>query len=138
VTVYERPVRFDDVDAAGLVFFGRFTSYCHEALEALFEAFPGGYVSLVTKRRVGFPVVHLEADFRSAIRYGDVIRVAVDVLALGTRSVTFGFTITRVDGSPVASLKQVCATTDLTTLKAVPIPGDLREFLAGRQPTAHS
>jgi len=138
VIVYERPVRFDDVDAAGLVFYGRFSSYCHEALEALFEGFPGGYAALITERRVGFPVVHLEADFRSAIRYGDVIRIAVDVLAIGTRSATFGFTITRADGSAVATLKEVCAVTDLAALKAVPIPADLRDFLAGRQPTADS
>ena len=127
--VHERPVRFDDVDAAGLVFYGRFSSYCHEALEALFEGFPGGYASLITKRRLGFPVVHLEADFRSAIRYGDVIRIAVEVLALGTRSATFGFTVTRASGTPVATLKEICATTDLTALKAVPIPADLRSFL---------
>jgi 4-hydroxybenzoyl-CoA thioesterase len=58
---YERPVRFADVDAARMVFFGRFCDYCHDALEALFEQIDGGYPRLTMVRDVGVPTVHIEA-----------------------------------------------------------------------------
>ena len=128
--VYERPVRFEDVDAAGIVFFARFFSYCHEAMETLFDGIEGGYVALITKRKVGFPAVHVEADFRAPLRYGDVVRVAVDVMRVGTKSTTLRFTMTRgADGTSVAAVTHVCAVSDLVALKAVPIPEDVRAVL---------
>ena len=45
---YERPIRFDDVDAAGIVFFGRYAAFCHEAMEAFFDAVEGGYAYLAS------------------------------------------------------------------------------------------
>ena len=41
--VHERAVRFEEVDAAGIVFFGRFMEYCHEAMERFFDGVPDGY-----------------------------------------------------------------------------------------------
>ena len=60
---YSRAVRFEDVDAARIVFFARIFNYCHEAMEAFFGSVSGGYVDLILNRGVGFPVVHLESDF---------------------------------------------------------------------------
>ena len=47
---YERPIRFEEVDAAGIVFFGRFSSYCHDAMERLFDAVSGGYATFGARR----------------------------------------------------------------------------------------
>ena len=49
--VYERAVRFEEVDAARIVFFARFLNYAHEAMEALLGGLDGGYVRLVNDRR---------------------------------------------------------------------------------------
>ena len=132
---YERPVRFEDVDAANIVFFGRFFGYCHEAMETLFEReLPGGYVHLITKRRVGFPAVHVECDFKHPLRYGEVARIAVTVERVGHKSCTFRYAITRAsDGVDVASIKHVCAMSDLTTIRAIPIPDDVRAALEKHQ-----
>ncbi len=128
---YERPVRFEDVDAAGIVFFGRFFGYCHEAMEALFERdLPGGYVNLITKRRVGFPAVHVECDFVQPLRYGDVARIALVVERIGGKSCTFRYTLTRVaDDVKVATIRHVCAVSDLVALRAIPVPDDVRAAL---------
>lgn len=79
---YERPVRFADVDAARMVFFGRFCDYCHDALEALFEQIDGGYPRLTMVRDVGVPTVHIEFDFKAPLRYGDVAIIEVEVLRM--------------------------------------------------------
>lgn len=128
--VYDRPVRFEDVDAAGIVFFARFFGYCHEAMEALFSSLPGGYVDLVVKRKVGFPAVHVEADFKSPLRYGDVARISIDVTKIGNKSTTLRYSLARAsDGKPVAVVSHVCAVCNLDTLKALPIPDDIRGVL---------
>jgi 4-hydroxybenzoyl-CoA thioesterase len=128
--VYERPVRFEEVDAAGIVFFPRFLSYGHEAMETLFDELEGGYVRLIRDRKVGVPAVHVECDFRHPLRYGDVARIETTVEKLGRSSVSFRYVISRLaDGVPIASILHVCAVSDLVALKAIPIPDDIRAAL---------
>jgi 4-hydroxybenzoyl-CoA thioesterase len=133
--VHERPVRFEDVDAAGIVFFGRFWSYCHDAMERLFDDMPGGYVDLITRRRIGFPAVHVSADFRAPLRYGDVARIATTVTKLGTTSATFRYAFTRAkDGVDVATLEHITVTTELVSMAKLPHPPDVRALLEKHVP----
>ncbi len=128
--IYDRPVRFEEVDAAQIVFFPRFLSYCHEAMEALFDGVDGGYVHLIRDRKIGVPAVHIECDFKHPLRYGDVARIETTVAKLGRTSVSFRYAIMRAsDGTPVATITHVCAVSDLVLLKAIPIPDDVRAAL---------
>ncbi len=103
--VYERPVRFEEVDAAQIVFFPRFLSYCHEAMEGLFEGIDGGYVHLIRDRKIGVPAVHVDCDFKHPLRYGDVARIEATVEKLGRTSVHFRYRMARAsDGVPVAAV----------------------------------
>jgi 4-hydroxybenzoyl-CoA thioesterase len=127
---YERPVRFEDVDAAGIVFFARILGYCHEAMEALFSPLEGGYVRLITERRLGLPTVHVETDFTAPLRYGDTARIDVTAPHVGTTSCTLAYTVTRArDGTRVAKAKHVCVVSDLDALTKRPIPADVRAVL---------
>lgn len=137
--VFDRAVRFEDVDAAGIVFFARFFHYCHDAMERFFDEIPGGYVDLITKRRVGFPAVHVEADWTSPLRYGDVARIEVSVPKIGTTSCTFRYRFTRAsDGAPVALIEHVTVTSSMDTLVKVPIPDDCRALLEAHPPASPS
>src|SRR5271156_6551889 len=128
--IYERKVSFEEVDAAQIVFFPRFLSYCHEAMEGLFDDVEGGYVRLIRDRKVGVPAVHVECDFRHPLRYGDVARIETTVERLGRTSVAFRYSITRLaDAVASASVLHVCAVSDLVALKAIPIPDDVRAVL---------
>jgi 4-hydroxybenzoyl-CoA thioesterase len=123
-------VRFEDVDAAGIVFFARFFGYCHDAMDGFFEDVVGGYVGLITQRKVGFPVVHASSDFKASIGYGDIARIAGTVTKLGTTASHFRFVMTRVrDGAHVATMNHVHVCTDLRTMTKVPLPADVRAAL---------
>ncbi|MEO8877761.1 MAG: thioesterase family protein [Polyangiaceae bacterium] len=127
---YRRPVRFEDVDAAQIVFFGRFFGYCHEAMEVFFDELAGGYAGLIVGRKIGFPAVHVEADFKSPLRYGDTARISVDVTKVGNKSATLRFTIANETGDAlVAVILHTCAVSDLVALKAIAIPDDVRKIL---------
>lgn len=128
---YPRPVRWSDIDAAGIVYFPRFLEYCHDALEALFNALPGGYPDLTMRRRLGVPSVHLEVDFKSPLRYGDTCLVRVSVTRMGRSSITFRHRLVRAhDDVTCAEVTQVVALSDLTAMRAVEIPPDVRALLA--------
>ncbi len=132
--VFNRPVRFDEVDAAGILFFARFFNYAHDAMEAFFGQLPGGYVRLINDRKLGLPAVHVEADFISPLRFGDVACIQVTCVHIGKTSCAFRHTMTRGDAA-VAVVKHVCAVVDLTAMKAVPIPDDLLVLLSRYKPT---
>src|SRR5436309_9478399 len=88
--VYDRPIRFDEVDPAGIVFFARYANFAHEAIETFFAELDGGYPGLIVKRHIGLPIVHLEADFIAPLRYGDRLRIETSCLEIGTTSATLG------------------------------------------------
>lgn len=124
------PVRWSDVDAAGIVYFPQFLDYCHQAIEALFDALPGGYPALTMQRRIGVPSVHLEVDYKAPLRYGDVCLVRLSVRKLGRSSVTFRHVLVRArDGVTCAEVTQVVAVSDLVALRSIPIPADVRAVL---------
>ncbi|MCA9588778.1 MAG: acyl-CoA thioesterase [Myxococcales bacterium] len=133
----ERAVRFDEIDAAGLVFFPRFLAYCHEAMEDFFGGVDGGYVGLIRDKRVGFPAVHLTTDFRAPLRYGDVAAITLVVTKVGTTSCTFRYEISRAwDGFVVAVAEHVCVCTDLDAMAKLPLPDDVRALLTRHLVTA--
>ena len=128
--LHERPVRFEDVDAAAIVFFSRFLNYCHEAMEALLAPLDGGYARLIVERRIGMPAVHVEADFTSPLRFGDVARIAVAVERIGEKSCTFRYDFTRAkDGAKVATIRHVVVVSDLREIRGIAIPEDVRAVL---------
>ncbi len=127
---YERPVRFPEVDAARMLFFGRFCDYCHDAVEALFDGIDGGYPHLTMVRDVGVPTVHIEFDFRSPLRYGDIAVIELEVLRIGDRSITFRHTLRRkADGEVCAVARHVVVTAKISRLETVPVPEDVRAVL---------
>ncbi len=129
--VYERAVKFEEVDAAGIAFFARFFNWCHEAMERFFDQLPSGsYVNLIMKRRIGFPAIHLVADWKAPLRYGDVARIETAVVKVGTTSATFRYVLTRVsDGIMAATIEHTTVATDLDTMTKRPLPDDCRKLL---------
>jgi 4-hydroxybenzoyl-CoA thioesterase len=131
VIVFDRPIKFEEVDAANIVFFARFVTYAHEAMEHFFNALPGGYAELILERRVGFPAVHVEIDFTAPARYGDVLRIETRVARIGNRSATLWYRMRHAVGDLLAcELRHTVVTTDLRTLTSCDMPADVRALLA--------
>jgi 4-hydroxybenzoyl-CoA thioesterase len=130
VIVHERRVRFEEVDAARIVFFGHFLAYAHEAMEAFFASLEGGYARLILTRGVGLPAVRVEMNFAKPVFYGDVLRIETSTARLGTRSAVLHYRMTRqADGELVADVEHTIVTTDLATLRSTEMPPDVRAVL---------
>ncbi|HEX8796707.1 MAG TPA: thioesterase family protein [Polyangiaceae bacterium] len=125
--VHRHRVGFDEVDAAGIVYFARFFTWCHDAMEAMLAPLAGGYTELVMSRRLGLPAVHVEADYGAPLRFGDEVLVEASVERLGTSSVALRFEIVRSPGrEPVALVKHVVALVSLAAIRSQPLPDDVR------------
>jgi 4-hydroxybenzoyl-CoA thioesterase len=129
VIVFPRAVRFEEVDAAGIVFFGRFQSYAHDALEHFFSSIEGGYAGIIVGRGIGFPVVRLDVDFKSPIRYGDHVLIETSLADVGTRSAVFRYLMKKRDGTLVCDAKHTVVLTDLKSMKSCDMPADVRAHM---------
>jgi len=125
------PVRFGQVDCAGIMFYPRFFENFHAVFEDMFGARLGKpYVTILTERRLGLPMVRLETDFIKAFRFGDPMRLVLDVTRIGRTSVTFryrGFNGDQLE--PSVQAFGTVALIDLDTFAGVPFPPDIRAVL---------
>jgi 4-hydroxybenzoyl-CoA thioesterase len=128
------PVRFADVDHAGIVYYPVFFHYFHVAFEELFVARMGAraYVDLLDRDRIGFPAVSSRCDFKAPLRFGDTVEIELTVERLGEKSITFAYRVWKGDhsaGQLAAEGQTVCAVVDLSAFRAIAIPDRLRPML---------
>src|SRR3954469_14243645 len=75
--VERRAIRFQDIDAAGIIFYPRVLEMFHDAYAA-FLAFAGSPLAEVMRTGTWIaPVRHAEADYFKPLRLGDEVAVAI-------------------------------------------------------------
>jgi 1,4-dihydroxy-2-naphthoyl-CoA hydrolase len=92
---HELRVRFQDVDAAGIVFFARILDYCHDAYVAFLEAAGCPLDASLREGRWMAPLVHAEADFIRPLRFGERLIVHIVAARLRETSYTLGYRLER-------------------------------------------
>lgn len=131
-TVYfqaQQRVRFQDVDAAGLVFFARYFDYVHDTYVAWLEAIGQPLAQVLANRTWAAPLRHAECDYLQPVRFGDELKVLLVLGHLSLSEVSLGFRIERVGGPPVAVAQSVHTFIDLTTMERRPVPTEIRVAL---------
>ncbi len=122
----QQQVRFGHVDPAGIAYFPRIFDYIHEAFEEVWERHIGvRYYHLLLERRMGFPLVHSDVDFKAPLRFGDRPAVRVTCFRLGTSSIGLRY-IYLLDDTVCVDARMITACVDLETMRALPIPDDYR------------
>lgn len=137
VFTYATPVRFADVDHAGIVYYPRFFHFFHLAFEELWRARIGAraYSQLIDRDGVGFPAVHAECDFKGPLAFGDIAEIELGVARLGARSITFRYRVYRAadderERSLCAEGQVVTAVVDLAKFAAIAVPERVVAMLA--------
>lgn len=135
----EFDVRFGDIDHARVVYYPRFFHYFHMAFEQWFgEALGVAYPDLVDNHNIGFPSVRVETEFHSPLRYGDRVRVSIDIDNVGSRSLTLRYAMHRIsDDVLCAKAKITTVAVDNNGFHSVPIPDWLRERFDGFRKQGH-
>ena len=119
------PVRFGDVDHAGLVYYPRYFQYFHNAFEDLIAAGGVGYRRLLDERRLGCPTVNASCDYLRPLRWEDVVEIAVSVVKIGRSSAVLRYRGS-LQGAQVCEAQVTVVCTNLDTFRSEPWPADLR------------
>lgn len=143
------PVRFSDIDHAGVVYFAKFFDYCHQTLEEFLRSHIGAraYADILNRDRIGFPVIYTDCKFSAPLRFGDTVEVELSIERMGRTSISFAFRMFRQPpfdtagdteaGATPADARVLCAQgsyvtaiVDLDRFESAVIPDTLREIFA--------
>ena len=133
-TIEER-VRWGDVDAARIIFYGSYIRFFEIAETELFRAAGMSYGKIFDELDIWLPRVHLECDFHRAAELDDLLEVSVYVGKVGRTSLRLNFEVRRrneageIEDQLMATAHFVLVSTNRADLKPVPIPEDLRVAL---------
>jgi len=121
-------VRWAEVDMQKIVFNGHYLTYIDTAVAEYWRAiglpYPEGYVE-----RYGNDMYLRKAtvEYLGSARYDDQLDVCCRVGKLGRTSMTFHFEIYREkEEAPLVTAELVYVNADPSTMKAAPLPDDLR------------
>ena len=129
-TIEER-VRWGDVDAARIIFYGAYIRFFEIAETELFRAVGLHYGTMFDEMKIWLPRVHLECDFRRVARLDDLLEVSVYVGHFGRKSMRLNFEVRRKGTEEmVATAHFVLAAVNQDTFETVLISSELREKLA--------
>ena len=129
-TIEER-VRWGDVDAASIIFYGAYIRFFEFAETELFRSVGLPYGVMFDELDIWLPRVHLECDFRHAAQLDDLLEVSVYVGRFGTKSMRLNFEVRRKgDKTVITDAHFVLAAVRRATFETVPIPEELKVRLA--------
>ncbi len=120
-------VNWVDTDASGRIHYTAALRYFEIAEHGLMRALMGARETS-GERHFSMPRVHVEADYKLALRYADEFTCSARVEKLGTTSATYAYEIRTLAGELAISGRIVAVTTDMTGSKT-PLPAELREML---------
>ena len=82
-------------------------------------------------RRLSFAVVHAESDFKAELSAGDAIKLETEIMAIGSKSITFRHRLFRAEDNVIAFETMFkCVMLNLETRSAAQIPDAVREKAA--------
>ena len=128
---HRRRVEFRDTDAAGIVHFSVFFNYMEEAEHAFLRNLGLDVFLLDNETAFSFPRVAAKCDYRSPIRFGELVDVETNIERIGKSSVTYQFLFRR-DKTVIAEGRVTAACCELTEAeapRAVAIPENVRAKL---------
>lgn len=122
----EKKIYYHDTDAGGVVYYARYLEHLEEARTEYCRS-KGIDVAGLASGGIIFPVVHLEIDYKSPARYGDVINIYTRPEKVGNASVHF---IQEIKKGEAVILKAKTVWACVTAgLKVQRIPEDMRSKL---------
>lgn len=120
-------VNWIDTDTSGLIHYTAALRYFevaeHQLLRELF-----GDEGSPSERGFLLPRVHVEADYKAALRYPDEFECEARVEAVGRSSVTFGYEMRRSDGVSCVVGRIVAVAIDASG-RSIPLPEPIRRIL---------
>lgn len=126
----EERVRWGDVDAARIIFYGSYIRFFEFAETELFRSVGLPYGVIFDELDIWLPRVHIECDFHRAAQLDDLLEVYVYVGNVGTKSLRLNFEVRRKgEAELIADAHFVLVSVRRNTFETVPLPEELIQKL---------
>jgi acyl-CoA thioester hydrolase len=126
----EERVRWGDVDAARIIFYGAYIRFFEFAETELFRSVGLPYGVIFDQLDVWLPRVHIECDFHHAAQLDDLLEVSVYVGHIGTKSFRLNFEVRRKgEEQLIADAHFILVSVRRDTFETIPLPKELIERL---------
>ena len=108
--IYQRTVRFQDTDAAGVVYFANVLTMCHEAYEESLATSGINIKLFFSNLNVAIPIVHANVDFFRPIFCGDKVSIHLSPCQLGNDNFEINYIIMSAERRQIikAITRHVC------------------------------
>jgi acyl-CoA thioester hydrolase len=128
---YRTRVGFDETDAQGIVYYGRYMPYFDRARVEYLR-----FLGLLTHgARRDFVMRAQHVDYLAPARFDDALEVLVRVRRLGASSVTWSFAAHDVEsGRPMVTAEQTMVQIDLAKRRPLRIDDHYRTLVGGFEP----
>lgn len=125
-------VRWEDIDAAGIINYQAYLRFFGLAEVELFRSCGLPYRALFEEHGLWLPRVHVECDFFAPVTLDELLVVAAYFAKLGTSSIHLRFEVTRQNkpDEVVATGQYILVAVKQGEFKPTPIPEAIRERLA--------
>ena len=128
---YHRTVHFPDTDAAGVVFFARYLSMCHEAYEEALAAAGVPLATFFSDNGIIVPVSKSEATYLRSLVCGDKLRIELTPVPLTENSFAINYVIwklgTAEKRAAVLRTEHVCVSSK--TRDRLPLPANIAAWV---------
>jgi YbgC/YbaW family acyl-CoA thioester hydrolase len=126
-------VRWEDIDAAGIINYQAYLRFFGLAEAELFRSCGLSYKTLFEELGLWLPRVHVECDFRHPVTLDELLVVQAFFGKIGKSSIHLNFEVTRKDqpGIVVATGKYVLVAVKQGQFTPTAVPEIVREKLGG-------
>ena len=126
----EERVRWGDVDAARIIFYGAYIRFFEFAETELFRSVGLPYGVMFDELDVWLPRAHIECDFLRSAELDDLLEVFVYVGHIGTKSIRLNFEVTRKgEKDAISKAHFILVSVRRDTFESVPVPDELVQRL---------
>lgn len=124
-------VRFQDIDAAGIVFFAKVFELFHDAYVAALASRGVSLAAVLDERVWAAPITHSEARFRRPMRFGDELVIELRVEPKD-RELTVNYRVVAATDATVehATGSTTHAFVDRASFRRIEIPDAVRQALS--------
>jgi 1,4-dihydroxy-2-naphthoyl-CoA hydrolase len=129
--VYQRTIRFQDTDAAGVVYFANVLAICHEAYEASLADAGINLRDFFGGSAIAVPIVHAEVDFMQPMFCGERYTIQIQPTQLSDSKFEIVYQIVPVETveSIVSRASTVHVAIDAATRRRTDLPVPLVQWL---------
>ena len=128
-TIEER-VRWGDVDAASIIFYGSYIRFFEIAETELFRSVGMPYGKVFEELDIWLPRVQFHIDYRSPVKLDDLVDVEIWISRIGRSSIRFELSMKNQDGGLAAEAYLVIVAISRQDGRSVEVPALLVQALA--------